>query len=484
MKKRNPFSSFDYLVDNLFTYQDKVEVKAFYIYRKERVMVKTITLKKINGKDEAYYLKEARRVVRASIKDGSLAKDVKNELAKRKKKRICVLSTTVGAAMIVGIAIGCYYGLKPPVYEIEVPDINGLMFDNNKPVKGRDYVAKFSINSKLTDEILPLDLSLVKVGNKNCEYTYTPSEDYLSATLFISKEYITDDVQVYFSLRELPWYLDKEYIKGLKEEDITKGDGVVKTVEVNGQPHQVRLIGVDHDNLATEDGKAHTTWEFETNISDADGYSLATPWNWRHGETSNAQDFPNSNFRKAIDGGGNANLAWYEKASPTKSTTYQVPVIDMLPKDLKNNLKEVKKETAVSYQYRINTYNTKLFPLSYHEVTEKSDPLAPDEGETYQYYKGAGDIDSHRIKHQVKWHDDAATTWTVITDPEVELKTTSCWNYAGFNSGYKPEYGGFTWLRSPITNTASSAWQIGVGGAFLKYSVYQYALAVAPAFCL
>lgn len=484
MKKRNPFSSFDYLVDNLFTYQDKVEVKVFFLYRKKRVITKTLSIPKVKGKDEAYYLKEARKLIRQSIKDGSLRKGIEKDFAKKKKNRIVALSTIGGVAIIAGIALGCYYALKPPVYNVEIPEINGLTIDVKKIKSGQALEASLIVNSELTNEVLPVNLTSVKVGKEECEYTYTPNNDYMNAKIVIDGSFIHNNVTIELSLRECPWYLDKEYLKGLKEEDITKGDGVVKTVEVNGQPHQVRLIGVDHDNLATEDGKAHTTWEFETNISDADGYSLATPWNWRHGETSNAQDYPNSNFRKAIDGGGNANLAWYEKASPTKSTTYQVPVIDMLPKDLKNNLKEVKKETAVSYQYRINTYNTKLFPLSYHEVTEKSDPLAPDEGETYQYYKGAGDIDSHRIKHQVNWHDGAATTWTVITDPEVELKTTSCWNYAGFNSGYKPEYGGFTWLRSPITNTASSAWQIGVGGAFLKYSVYQYALAVAPAFCL
>lgn len=285
--------------------------------------------------------------------------------------------------------------------------------------------------------------------------------------------------------KETPWYLNSEYLNGLKAEDVNKDGGVTQTITINGQPHKVRLIGVDHDELADGSGnKAHTTWEFVNYISDSNGYSLSVPWNVKNAETSNAQDYPNSNLRKAIDGGGNGDLMWYEKESPTKSTTYNTSALDMLPKDLKEVLKTVKKETAVSYQFKVTTYDTKLFALSHRETTEKDDTMAANEGETYQFYKGEGDIDANRIKYQVKWHEGAATTWTNITDIKFKDSSLHTWSYAGFNSGYKDEYGGFGWLRSPLNNASSSAWQIGVGGAYLKYSVYQYALPVAPAFCI
>lgn len=283
--------------------------------------------------------------------------------------------------------------------------------------------------------------------------------------------------------KETPWYLDNNYLSSLKSEDVTKAGGVIKTIKVNNQIHRVRLIGVDHDDLSDGSAKAHTTWKFVSYISDTNGYSLATPWNWENGEESFSDDFPNSNLRKAIDGCGIGKIVWYEKGSPTKSTIYTTSVFDMLPNDLKGVLKEVKKETVTSASYELNTYNTKLFPLSYREMTGKSETRAADEGSTYSYYKGmTGDRDINRLEHQVKWHEGASDTWTKITDKELE--TAQAWNYAGFNS-YVEYYGGYSWLRSPVTNPlARSAFQLSVGGNFLTYSIYQYALAVSPAFCI
>lgn len=309
-------------------------------------------------------------------------------------------------------------------------------------------------------------------------------------TAYTFDEAVKNDITLYANWGQAPmpstsWYLDTDYLNSLKPEDVNANGGVTQVIPVNGKLHKVRLIGVDHDELADDSGnKAHTTWEFVNYISDSNGYSIATPWNWKFGETSIAQDYPNSNLRKALDGQGNGEIAWYEKGSPTKSTAYTTSVLDMLPKDLQGVLKEVKKDVAIGPNMTVKSFNTKLFPLSYREMTTATDTQAAEEGTTYARYKGMiQDKDIRRLKHQVKWQEGAATDSTVITDTGYEF--TEADNFAGFNSNQQEVYGGYCWLRSPVTtSTASSAFQLSVGGSFLKYQVYMYTLAVAPAFCL
>lgn len=369
-------------------------------------------------------------------------------------------------------------------YDVVISEINGVSIDEKKATKGGNFVATISVNPELTDAILPLNLTSVKVGEVACEYSYLPSNDYLSAKIFIDKTLITNKISIELELRT-PWYLDTQYINGLKAADVNANGGVVQTVVVNGQPHKVRLIGVDHDELADGSGnKAHTTWEFMDYISDSNGYSIATPWNWKFGEKSVAQDYPNSNLRKALDGQGKGEVVWYEKGSSTKSATYTTSVLDMLPKKLQEAIKEVKKDVAVSVNWKIESFNAKLFPLSYREMTAATETQAAEEGTTYARYKGmVQDKDIRRLKHQVKWQDGAATDSTVITDTGYEFIEVD--NFAGFNSNAQDVYGGYCWLRSPVTTSAaSSAFQLAVGGSFLKYQVYMYTLAVAPAFCI
>lgn len=372
----------------------------------------------------------------------------------------------------------------PTRYDVAITQINGLSISNTKATKGEFFVTKIAVDSSKTDEMLPDKLTSVKVGQQPCDYTYLPSNDYLSATILIDEALITDKINIELSLR-LPWYLDNNYLNNLKDDDINKNGGVTQTVLINGQKHKVRLIGIDHDDLSTGNGKAHTTWEFENYICDSNGYSLATPWNWQDGEYSNTKNYFDSNLRKALDGQGKGEIAWYEKGSPTKSAFYVNPVIDMLPAKLKNVLKEVKKNVSIyeSDAFVVESYNTKLFPLSYSEVVKTPPTGANNEGSTYFRYGGTtGDRDINRLKHQIKWHDGAINMYTKITDVDIGTATAS--NYAGFNASDE-YYGGYCWLRSPHTNgSASSAWQLSVGGSFLSYSGYSYALAVAPAFCI
>ena len=124
-------------------------------------------------------------------------------------------------------------------------------------------------------------------------------------------------------------------------------------------------------------------------------------------------------------------------------------------------------------------YEAKVFTLTHNEMTESSDQYVRAEGTTYQYYKDH-DNNSARIKHQVKWHEDAAYYPTKIKDyvwlPE---------NYAGYNGSEATE-GGYYWLTSPYTNDWHHAWHINVDGNLYNYygGIYSNAFAVAPAFCI
>ncbi|MCQ2793989.1 MAG: DUF6273 domain-containing protein [Bacilli bacterium] len=275
------------------------------------------------------------------------------------------------------------------------------------------------------------------------------------------------------------WYQDSNFINSLTKDDV----GLEKEVEVNGLKHKVRLIDVDHDNLTDKSGKAHTTWEFANLISDKNGYSLATVWNFEKGTSSNNYDFLNSNLRKAIDGGGNAQLCWYRKdeTKATQDSEYKnKSVLDMLPSDLKAVLKEVVKEIAVGNNYEVRTYNTKLFPLSYQEMidTIPEGTAVAKEGFTYKFYQG-DDVSNKRIKWQIKHHDGASIKSTKIEEKDWDLE-----NYAGVNMESDPS-GGYSFTRSPHTGgTGNVMHYITNVGEFNSSQIYGYANSVAPAFCI
>ncbi len=74
--------------------------------------------------------------------------------------------------------------------------------------------------------------------------------------------------------------------------------GDEKTVEVNGQPHKVRIIGFNQDK-DLNNKPIGITFEFVNLISDSNGCSLATLWNegikTKLGEAS--FDYLNSSIR-------------------------------------------------------------------------------------------------------------------------------------------------------------------------------------------
>lgn len=279
---------------------------------------------------------------------------------------------------------------------------------------------------------------------------------------------------------------------GVEGEEATANDiGREVNLTVNKQIHKIRLIDIDHDNLAASNNKAHCTFEFANLLSDENGYSIATVWNWENAASSKNFDYLDSNLRKAIDGSGEGSLVWYEKDSPTASKTYIKSALEMLPSDLKKTLKTVIKPIALysgkdlDYVVDNEFYETQLFILSYREMSASGASYAKDEGSAYQYYTGAGDTNDNRIKHQVKWHDQASENYTTITDG----KYSSSFNYAGYNSTIEKS-GGYYWLRSPCTYRTSTtirgteAWDSSETGALAYGMVYRYAFPIAPAFCI
>lgn len=293
------------------------------------------------------------------------------------------------------------------------------------------------------------------------------------------------------------WYENKEFINSLTLEDV----GLEKAVIVNGLEHKVRLIDIDHDDLSDGSGKAHTTWEFANLISDSNGYSLATPWYWEEeGLYSRCLNYIEySNLRKAIDGKGSAAaIEWFEKGSTDKSTTYTTSVLDMLPNSLKNVLKEVKKPVAIfdyfgTQKWIVDTdnYVTKLFPLSYRELTDNPTlEWVYEEGTTYEFYKG--DNADRRIKYQVKWHDGALVSYTslrVTRRYDGQDFTWDASSAAGYNSNNLEKEGGDLWLRSPSLyllggNYFAALCQSSSGSFSPMNSVAQYLMGVAPAFCI
>ncbi len=272
----------------------------------------------------------------------------------------------------------------------------------------------------------------------------------------------------------------------------------IELVTVNNQPHRVRLIGINHDNLTDGSGKAHTTWEFADLLSDANGNSLATTWNSNDGAESLNTSFVNSNIRRVLDGGGDLKrpIAWYEKGATEKSSTYTGSVFSMLPSELQSVIKEVKKPVALGNDYVVydNYYQAKVFVLSFVEM-QKSSFLAKHEGKTYQYYLDQSRLVTSLIHKQVihnKPYMPDPYEQHPIDDPVfiTDIASNPC-NFAGYCS-LNCEDSPF-WLRSPNSCTGEDeeypyerAAAIDWGGSPRTFwpQVYKCAMPIAPAFCI
>ena len=199
------------------------------------------------------------------------------------------------------------------------------------------------------------------------------------------------------------------------EEDI----GQTVQLKVNNQNHDVRLIGLDHDDEVDGDGKiigkAHTTFQFANLLCDENGYSLGVIEDFEHNEgcMSRNYDFLNSGLRKNLTGKGDSEIMWFQRGDIIRSQEYgSMTVMDMLPQELKSVLKEVKKEiyTDADHQWDFQPtyYDDKLFVPTYREMFKEGsdwDSYFYEEGTTYNYYL---EDDYGRSFTETLWTGDVA----------------------------------------------------------------------------
>lgn len=262
--------------------------------------------------------------------------------------------------------------------------------------------------------------------------------------------------------------------------------GEEKTIEVNDIDQKVRIIDFNHDDLMEKEGKAGITFEFVNLLSDSDGYSLATLWDTRQGESTINYDYLKSDLRYALDGKGERNLVrWYKKGS-TASSVSNEKVFDMLPYDLQDYIKPVKKLVGISKPwwrtYDTKDYEAKIFVLTRSEMTTSIAQHTIKEGTTYQYYIDH-DNDSSRIKYQIKGIEGATSEPEMIYDLGYYAES-----YAGYNNPTN-DNGGFYWLTSPCTHRAHIACRVNDCGGIdneleNNITIYRTALPIAPAFCI
>ena len=224
---------------------------------------------------------------------------------------------------------------------------------------------------------------------------------------------------------------------GLADDLFKVGD--IKKVTVNEKDHDVRIIGFNHDALKSDKTKtAGITFEFANVITKSNGDADTTYWNNESASTN--YKYSKSTLNDYLNKDSNC-------------------IFNKLPDELKADgiIKEVYKPVAEGSSYEINeTYTTKLFPLSYREITASGDTeFVKDEGFTYPFYTGEDyDTDDNRIKKEV--------------GSEVN------------------DFGESYWLRSPAIgeNLSSDAWYVGYGGGLSPGGIYVLLYMVAPAFCI
>lgn len=146
-----------------------------------------------------------------------------NEEDKKKKKKIFIIfGSILGAGAIAGASVGIYFAVKPKAQEVkvDVPEINGLVFSNQKAYVGQDYNTEISVNKTLTTSLLPDELKSVKSGNRtiaDTEYTYNLADNKETAQFHIPGKYIEGDVTIDLELvSKVPNYF---YFKNVGEEN-------------------------------------------------------------------------------------------------------------------------------------------------------------------------------------------------------------------------------------------------------------------------
>lgn len=484
-------------VQVIFNYQG--EDKKYFVFVKEG--------KKVN------YIKEAKKEFKKDFDSGKVVKLLKHGSKGAARPWLIATASVLGVAAITLGGLFLWKALTKINYnpgdsvevtpEVVVPagSTYSVNIENTKAKVGQDYHTDITLgSSNLNDEeecYLPDKPVSVISGVralKADEYKYTLSSSKLSATLDIEGKYVYGPIFVNLVVSTsgestIPWYLDDSYLDSLTLEDV----GIINKVKVNGINHKVRLIGIDHDELADDSGDlAHTTWEFANLISDENGYSLATFWNDTTETDVPCRDYYNSSLRYALIGEQedptvDVSHGWYEKGMGTKSETYTKPVIDMLPSELAAKILPVEKE-VITYNgssYITTTCEDKLFVLSSSETNE--DGYVWERYDYYYYSPSTTTGDYHRVKGQVK-KTDALESATPITDS----LASGAESIAGYNSSYANCGSGY-WLRDIETDEVEgkgSPYGMSSGGSMCNIHDGGHgdgnllATPIAPAFCL
>lgn len=289
----------------------------------------------------------------------------------------------------------------------------------------------------------------------------------------------------------------------LKHQD-SKGDGA--DVISDGEIYQtVRIIGINQDCTDLDhpdETKIGITFEFADLISDNLGYSLATQWNDTAEEVyGDNYNYFDSSIRMALVNekpvGGAGHILWAQKgndhwSNESGGSYTNKSVLDMLPDELTKegilktpakyiNIWNDKKQPEAGWEEQ--TINDKLFLLSPAEMGRTGHEYEEPRTTAYSYYDGA--VDEDRIKKQIKGNAEPCKEPREIPGDKGQTCQERVYNAAGFNWSADSSGGGFSWLRSPVTDSTGAAWGISYDGSFYHWHlVYNIASAVAPAFCI
>ncbi|MCQ2794351.1 MAG: hypothetical protein MJ207_03260 [Bacilli bacterium] len=329
--------------------------------------------------------------------------------------------------------------------------------------------------------------------------TYTKIDDTNATLVFNSV--INNNIKV-DSIKATPpeikkWYTFNNWwdycscnIEGVEADDEDIGQTV--QLKVNNQNHDVRLIGLDHDDEVDGDGKiigkVHTTFQFNNLLCDENGYSFGVVEDFDQVYEAYNADYLNSILRKDLTGNGAGEIMWFQRGEVNRSDKYKTTtVMDMLPKELKKVLKEVKKEIYVGdteeYDEFIKTdYCDKLFVPTYREMfkegSEYDGDYYSDEGTTYEYYLLD---DSTRIFNQISTDIfvDPPTIWDVF----LEYGADAPENWAGYCSGDHATDACAVFASPDCSLSFQSVLYI-YSSTILPMPTTTYALGITPCFCI
>lgn len=312
----------------------------------------------------------------------------------------------------------------------------GKSFITKELEANREYTFLIKIDDDFIDFVSkPTNLFVkTRTGEDYQQYTFSAASGELTISLNQDVTITTNSTIIKDpALEESSWSLINKLVQlNLATEFYKIGD--TKTVLINDLPHQVRIIGFNHDKLANSNAKTGITFEFMNPIEaivSGNYKPYVAFWAYRDDNTR----FLDQQLNMFLNHDRNS-------------------VLSILPTDLQAVIKNVDKEIATGSELSVTTYQARLFPLSYAETTVVSSEAAPIEGTTYQYYIDHAD-DSDRAK--------------ILINGET------------FDS---------YWLRSPAKDNSSVAWSVDCEtniGQLRHDSAYDKVdgeKAIVPAFCI